>query len=308
MTGPVLPLVMLLDELKMPFGDAIAAARSLGAEYVWFHDGPGKKSLPQMSGTEVDAIGESLERASLKLLVARAASAFKSVHAIDIDPSRVMDNSAYRRDYEDVVRAMEAARRLGVPAVCVFSFAWPGEYTAGKPTWPMRWATRGGIISEGEMERLAAAFAPVMQAADEHEVDVVVLQLSWNYANTTGNFERLEERIASPRLKLMWNPADSVNCGEADVAEAGFRNALPYLHSLHLKDLRVVDGTRNKFDYCAIGEGDVDYPSILRQLRAHAPHAVLSVATHYSAPDGKPGSAMRTNVEHLKRLIAAIPP
>ena len=55
-------------------------------------------------------------------------------------------------------------------AVCTFTFAWPGEYTAGKPTWPMRWLTRGGVIADGDMEKLLKAFSLVLEQAERYAV------------------------------------------------------------------------------------------------------------------------------------------
>ena len=77
----------------------------------------------------------------------------------------------------------------------------------------------------------------------------------------------------------------------------------PYLHGLHLKDLRVIDGLHLDFEYCPIGEGDVDYLTVLRNLRDHQCDAVLSVATHFQPPSGSAEEAMRINYANLKALI-----
>ena len=54
---------------------------------------------------------------------------------------------------------MEIASRLSVDAVLAYSFTWPGEYTSQKPTWPMRWLTRDGVIAHADMEKLVTAFS-----------------------------------------------------------------------------------------------------------------------------------------------------
>ncbi len=88
------------------------------------------------------------------------------------------------------------------------------------------------------------------------------------------------------------------------MATAGSANVLPYLHGLHLKDLHVIDGQQLDFEYCALGLGDVDYPTILRQLREHRSEAILAVATHFQPASGSKVEAMRTNFAQLKRLIS----
>jgi sugar phosphate isomerase/epimerase len=130
----------------------------------------------------------------------------------------------------------------------------------------MRWLTRGGYIADVDMEKLIKAFSLVLEQAEHYGVDLSLSMMPWNYTNTTGNFQRLAERLNSKRLKVTCGPADNLNSGEWDVASAGFLNVRPYLHTLHIKDLRVLDGLRLKFEYCPLGEGDVDYPAILRSI------------------------------------------
>ena len=201
---------------------------------------------------------------------------------------------------------MEVATHLGIPAVNAFTFAWPGEYTAQKPTWPMRWLTRGGHIAPVDMDKLVKAFSLVAQKAEDYGVDVALSMMCWNYTNTTGNFRRVVEAVGSRRLKVMWGPADNTNCGESDVATAGFYNVRPYLYGLHIKDLRVNDGLALDFDYCPIGEGDVNYPMVLKNLRDNNCNVYLSVATHFTPPSGSTTEAMRTNVANFKKLVRQV--
>ena len=167
----------------------------------------------------------------------------------------------------------------------------------------MRWLTRGGYIADAEMEKLVRAFSLALEQAEKYSVDLALSMMPWNYTNTTGNFRRLAEALNSRRLKVMWGPSDNMNSGEADVATAGFLNIHPYLHGLHLKDLTVKNGLQLDFAYCPLGEGDVDYPTILRSLRERGSDAVLSVATHFLPPSGSREEAMRINFANLKRMI-----
>ena len=220
---------------------------------------------------------------------------------------KVADHEGFRRDFEAIVRSMQIARRLGVRGVNAHAFAWPGEYGGGgKATWPMRWLTQGGIIAKSDMEKLVKIYTRVLEEAERYEVDVVLSMLPWQYTNTSTNFRALAERLKSRRLKAMWGPADSVNCGEPEVATIGFNNIRPYLYGMHLKDLRVIDGLRLDFQYCPIGEGDVDYPALLRNVHQHQCDVVLSVATHFTPPGGSAIDAMRTNFENLGKIMRQV--
>ena len=297
---------LFLGELQMPLEQALPVARDIGVEYVWFTDLPDWPEVAEMSDSEVDEIGEKVAAHGLKLLMISAASPFKFIHLTDFEVDSLAEHPEFRKDLDDLVRAMEIASRLGVGVVSAYSFAWPGEYTAGKPTWPMRWLTRGGFIADVEMEKLVQAFSLVVEQAEKHAVDVSVSMMPWNYTNTTGNFRRLAERLRSDRFKVMWGPADNYNCGEWDVATTGFNNVRPYLHSLHIKDLRVNDGLNLDFDYVPLGEGEVDYPTVLRNLRDHGSDAILSMATHFRPPSGSAEEAMRINYATLTGLIEQV--
>ena len=297
---------LFLGELQMPLEEALPVARDIGVEYVWFTDLPDRPAVAEMSDSEVDEIGEKVAAHGLKLLMISAASPFKFIHLTDLEVDSLAEHPEFRKDLDDLVRSMEIASRLGVDVVSAYSFAWPGEYTAGKPTWPMRWLTRGGFVADVEMEKLVRAFSLVVEQAEKHDVDVSVSMMPWNYTNTTGNFRRLAERLRSDRIKVMWGPADNYNCGEWDVATTGFNNVRPYLHSLHIKDLRVNDGLNLDFDYLPLGEGDVDYPTVLRNLRDHGSDAILSMATHFRPPSGSAEEAMRINYATLTGLIEQV--
>jgi sugar phosphate isomerase/epimerase len=256
-----------------------------------------------MSDAEADRLAERVKRHDLKVFLLNAGNPFKEIHLTDLSAKAPEEHPGFRQQLADLTRSMEIARRLGVNAVGCFTFAWPGEYSAGKPTWPMRWATQGGLIADVDVDKWVRAFALVVERAERHDVDVALSQMPWNYTNTTANFRRLVEKVGSRRLKVMWGPADNLNSGERDVATAGFRNVRPYLHGLHLKDLHVIDGPRLRFEYRPLGQGDVDYVTILRTLRAHRSDAVLSVSTHFLPPGGTREEAMRLNFRNLKELI-----
>ena len=298
---------MYLPELGLPFDEALATAKQIGVEGVWFNTlGAGGPLLRELDDAAVDRMAAQVAGHGLEIFLINVGSPFKQIHLTDLELDRMEDDPAFRQEMDDLVRSMEMAARLGIGAVNAFTFAWPGEYSAAKPTWPMRWLTRGGYIADAEMEKLVRAFSLALEQAEKYSVDLALSMMPWNYTNTTGNFRRLAEALNSRRLKVMWGPSDNMNSGEADVATAGFLNIHPYLHGLHIKDLRVKNGIQLDFEYCALGEGDVDYPTILRSLRERGSDAILSVATHFLPSSGSREEAMRINVANLKRMIDEI--
>ncbi|MBN61348.1 MAG: hypothetical protein CME20_08340 [Gemmatimonadetes bacterium] len=307
-TPPPFKMAMYLPELGLPFSAALPVAAEIGAKHIWhnFSETRDEKSLVDMSDAEIDAMAAEVRSHGLELFLILAGAHFKQIHLADLDLDTLQDHPDFRRQFDALVRCMEVAKHLGIPAVNAFTFAWPGEYTAQKPTWPMRWLTRGGHIAPVDMDKLVKAFSLVAQKAEDYDIDVALSMMCWNYTNTTGNFRRVVEAVGSRRLKVMWGPADNTNCGESDVASAGFYNVRPHLYGLHIKDLRVNDGLALDFDYCPIGEGDVDYPTVLGNLRDHNCDVYLSVATHFVPASGDRVEAMRINYDNLRQLIAQI--
>lgn len=310
-----------LSELKLPFARELDAARELGAEYVWFEgarpggepDMPGgEPCIATMSDAEADALGESVARRGLKLYQICAYRPFHNTRLVGLTPGKMLEDGAFRDQFDGLVRSMQIAARLGVGAVHCYGFCWPGEWSAAQgswtkaPTWPMKWLTRGGVIAEVDLRKLVAAFTLILEQADKYGVDVVVGMRPFHYMSSTGNFRRLAESLGSDRLKVQWSPADNVLIGEWDAATAGFSNLRPYLHGLHLKDVHVFDGVRGEFEWRPLGEGSVGYDAVLRNLRRHRSQAVLMVASHFRPAGGTNLDAMRINFGKIQWLIQQI--
>ena len=299
-------LAMYTPELRLPFDEEMAQAKAVGVDYVWFNRLLNETPVAEMSDAAADRMAQRVERHGLEIFLLNADNPFKQVHLTDLDLKTMSDHQGFKKDFKHLVRSMQIASRIGVGAVGAFTFAWPGEYSSGKPTWPMRWLTRGGVIAEVDMEKLVKAFTLVAEEAERYQVDVALSMMPWNYTNTTGNFRSLVERVGSRRLTVMWGPADCWNCGEWDVATAGFGNIRPYLHGLHLKDLHVLDGRKLKFEYRPLGDGDVDYLTILRGMRDHGCDVFLSLATHFRPPSGSRKEAMQINYRNLQEMIRKV--
>jgi sugar phosphate isomerase/epimerase len=182
-------LGMFLPELDLPFEQALATARELGAEYVWFSRARDMPPIAEWSDRDADRVGRLVAQHNLKWLVVSADNPFKEVHLTDLPLDGIEEHPLFRRDFALLLRSMQLAQRLGVGAVFTHAFAWPGEYSAGKPTWPMRWLTRGGVIADVDLEKLTRAFSRVADEAERHELDVVVGMLPWHYTNTTTNVQ-----------------------------------------------------------------------------------------------------------------------
>jgi len=301
-----------LDEMKLPFDEALAVAERIGAEYVWFSELPGETAIAEMSDAEVDRMGERVARHGLKLFQICAEHPFHYIRLMDLQPDSIRDHPAFRKDFNALIRAMQIAARLDVGAVLAYGLSWPGEWsqqgrTWGRaPTWPMRWATRGGIIADDDMDKLINIFSLVLEQAERYNVDVVLGMRPFHHISTTTHFRLLAERLGSPRLKFQLSPGDSLLSAECDVATAGFTHVRPYLHGLHIKDVHVIDGPKGRYEWRPFGEGDVDYPTLMGNLFEHRCEVFLAVATHFRPPSGSDVEAMEINFANVTSLISLL--
>ena len=171
-------LAMWIDELRdrdeLTLEQELEVAREIGIEHVWFQSVPGVTPIPEMSDAEVDRVGERLARYGRKLLMLSAWIPFHNLPLLDLDVKTMTRHPGFLKEFKAVVRSMQIAARLGAPAVLSYSFVWPGERGYGGPTWPMRWATRGGIIAEMDMEKLVKAFSLMLEQAEKYDVDLVL--------------------------------------------------------------------------------------------------------------------------------------
>ena len=297
-------LGMDLQMTGLPLQKALALAEELGAKYGWF--GNLHWAVNEVTNATIDGIGELASRHGVKLFLIGAGGAFSKIHLTDLEIEKITEQPIFQQDFNRLIQTMQAAKRLGVDSVLVYSFAWPGEYSAGKPTWPMRWLTRGGVIANIDMDKLLKVFSLVIEEAEKYDINIVLGNLPWHYTNTTTHCRQLIENLNSKRIRVMWHPSDNLTSGELDSATAGFMNIRPFLHSLHAKDLRVIDGLNLNFEYCPIGEGDVDYITVLRNLRDHRIDAVFAVATHFTLPNSDGADTMRINFANIKPLMKRV--
>lgn len=310
MSYPGFKLAIWLDEMKLPFDEGLATAKRIGAEYVWFSELPGETPIASMSDAQVDEMGERVARHRLKLFQICAANPFHYIRLADLEPETFQTDPNFRKDFDALVRSMQIARRLGVRAVLAYGLSWPGEWShrnrswPQSPTWPMRWATRGGIIADDDMDKLVSIFTRVLEQAEKADVDVVLGMRPFHHMSTTTNFRLLAERLESRRFKVQWSPSDCMLSAESDVATAGFMNVRPYLHGLHLKDVRVVDGPKGQYEWQPLGDGDLDYVTLIRRLCDHSGDVYFGVATHFLPPRKSVAEAMEINFSNIQSLIS----
>jgi sugar phosphate isomerase/epimerase len=192
-----------------------------------------------------------------------------------------------------LARVAQVAAGLGTRNIRIFSFYPPDTSTN------THYDTHVDAVVErlGKLVELAAQFDLLLLL--ENEKDIV--------GDTPERCYAIARQIDSPHLRLIWDPANFVQTGVANVTDQYWEMLNPYVVYIHVKDAVLSDGSVR-----AAGEGDGQIRELLARLveagqpitLALEPH--LQVAGHSSGFTGM--ASMKYAVAALRKLIAEVEP
>ena len=110
------------------------------------------------------------------------------------------------------------------------------------------------------MDRLVAGLREVLDYAAEKNVIVAFEPEPGMLIDTTRAFEELLERIDTPNLRLTLDVGHLHCQGETPIPDV-IRRWAPRLANVHVEDMR-----RGRHEHLMFGEGEIDFPPILRTL------------------------------------------
>ena len=190
-------------------------------------------------------------------------------------------------------RAIDAAKVLGSPSVRVFPFRYPNN----RPT-PFGTAVDREAI-EGHLRQ-------ALQVAREGDVTIVLENCPHTHLPKGKMTLEVVKAIDDPRLRLLWDPANSYRAVVDNVPER-YRDTtlleelyaiLPFVTHVHLKNYRYDPEVQPKpFVHVPLGEGDIDFQALLGRLSERGYDGAVSLEPEV----GREGSlkSMRTLVEMI---------
>lgn len=172
------------------------------------------------------------------------------------------DEAACEQHLEGLKRCVEAAHLWNTRLIRAFTF----------------WSKKGQTPCWGRIEE------KMRQAIAIAEDGGVCLAIESEPSVNTGNIKTLVDflkAIDSPSLGAMWDPGNEIADPLAPPPYPdGYRLIKPFIKHVHLKDLKHTDS--GEFLCPALlGEGDVDFMGLLRQLKLDGYDGYVSVETHY---------------------------
>ena len=181
-------------------------------------------------------------------------------------------------------RAIDLCKFFDAPFIRIFSF----------------W--RRGALTPDIEERIVTALMPAAQVAERAGVTLLLENEHACYLGTGAETARAVEKIASPALKMVWDPGNAFMAGERPFP-SGYEAAAAHIAHVHIKDARATDA--GKLEWTVVGEGEIDYKGQFEALKAAGYAGVVSLETHYKDAGGDPESSSRACLVGLKRLVEA---
>jgi sugar phosphate isomerase/epimerase len=219
----------------------------LGIGYLEFR-GAWDRNVLDLDDQQVELLRRTLERHGIRL----------SSVASPIGKDPVTDD--FEEHLRRLDRALHLATVLGAPYVRIFSFLIPeGDDPA---------AYRDQVL-----RRMAALAA----RAEGHDVQLVHENEKHIYGDVPARCLDIVESVGSPQLRLVWDPANFVQCGVRPYTD-GYALLRPHLAYLQIKDAIHATG-----EVVPAGMGDGELRETIRALQADGFDGFFSLEPHLAA-------------------------
>lgn len=294
-------LAVITDEIAAGLEAALPIALELGLSYVELNSVDGK-NVAELSPQTLRGVRDRIEAAGMQV-AAVGPPCFKACVLDDVPAARVSEDPRFLEHLETLKRAAAAANVLGTRLVRVFSFRRSGMVGLGNPSPRLPW---GGPIPDSILEKIAVGLRIACAVAAEEGVVLALENVRSCWGNTGVNARRILDAVGSPHLKALWDPANDYVSGGVPYPD-GYEAVKEQIVHVHLKDARLLDASTGLTAWECVGAGEVDLPAQLAALAHDGYRGVVSLETHWRAPDGDAAASTRRSMAGLRRILAGLP-
>lgn len=232
------------DEISPDLTQQLDTLASEGMRYLEFRAVWGKNVL-DLSDDEIARVATELSKRRVK--VSSIGSPIGKVGILDN-----FDDHLARFE-----RAIWCAKALDAPYIRIFSFFVPRGEAA---------AHRDEVLRRlSELARRAEREGVVLLHENEKEI----------YGDIPERCLDIAQHVASPNLRLVWDPANFVQCGVQNPHDAGYEALRPYIEYIHVKDAIYGSGKN-----VPAGEGDGQIRTTIAALRDSGFDGFFSMEPH----------------------------
>jgi len=275
-------LCIIADEVSSNFDHALACASAWDLRYVEVHS-LWDTSVEWLDVSQIERLRAALAAHHLSAPVI-SSTIFLRCRLQDGPPperwSRRFDSLAggYTEHLHALERSLAVAQGVGAAVVRIFGF----------------W--RDGPTNDAVVAQIVDRLRPALQMASASGIVLALENCPHTYLDQTRLALQVVRRLDSPWLRLLWDPANALRSGEADVAER-VDEALPVLAHMHLKGLRLAEETSGSREYVRLDQGGIDYRRLIGRLLDGGYAGLFSLEPHYSlAGEDRQGAARESLV------------
>ena len=251
------------------------------------------KEVGDMSKGEIEKAEELLKKYNMQVsCISRHNFAGIGVHEVNIG------DSTYNHHMDKLKECIDMAHKLGSPLVRIMSFRKEmvlfGEHGAEK------WN-----VSDGAWNKLVELLGPVVQQAKESDIMLVVE--TGNNAMITSCYlgKKLIDDLDTKHLKVLWDPANALYCGENPSKNALDSMEGGYLGHVHMKDVEV--SIHQATIRCvALGEGQMapHLKKIADRLNEIGYDGAMSLESVYRPSEGDFEDGFKASISAFKKLYS----
>ena len=283
----MLELAVFADDIDQNLPNALDVFQELGLRWLEIRSTGGKNLADQPEETVLGVCKAIRERG---LRVRCVAAPLFKCHLGRMGTAAAETHHAAPRDEAaemDVLRkAVRMARALDTTLIRCFSF-WRIEGDT---------AAFWSALRDRFLEAIALARQEGMTLVMENDYECNL--------RTGAEAAPLLDELASPNLRVLWDPGNAYFAGEVPFPD-GYRRVKHLIGHVHLKDA-VRDPATGKARWVALGTGEVDLLGQLQALAGDGYQGVLTLENHYVPPGGRPEDGVRESLAALRRLLERI--
>jgi sugar phosphate isomerase/epimerase len=295
-------LGVVSSELGNDFERVCAVAAATGIAELELHTLWGRQ-VTELSDEEARHARDIVQAHGVRVCLITG-PAFKAVPLEAIAAQGELETPLYAKHRRLLEREIELAHLFGTDRVRLFAFLRPkgGEGGAAEKA---EWHSSPDLTA-GELETVRRGFAPLVDLAGRQGVTLMVENVRYSYADTGAHSAQILKEVDSPRVRLIWDPANALVAGEARPYPDGYAAVQPYVAQVHAKDAAFTDRVTGSTEWRRIGDGEVDWAGQLRALLDAGYPGVLSLETHWQLPGDGPDVRERSTLETWRGLASIL--
>ena len=272
----MLELAVFTDDIDQDLTHALDIAKELGTRWVEIRSAWGT-SLLEHGEERLREMREAVRARDLRI---PCVSARLFMSPLAAGPA---GSPAEAELGELLQRAIRVAQVFGTDRVRCFSFR----------------RVRGGLA--GALPALRARFEEALEIARQAGITLLLKNDAACNVATGAEAARCLDELASPNLRLLWDPGNAYAAGEI-AYPAGYRRVKDLVAHVHVKDA-ARDPTTNRVHWMPMGTGELDLRGQLRALGADGYQGVVTLENHYTPPGGTREDGVRASFRGLKQLL-----